>query len=200
MQSIQQRLASKHDSLGKWRRRYPKSEYPKKVALNVMGSALLAATLADQPDQYFGNGHQVSSVQAAIARINKESDTLNRSIAKQVDDKVNGRTASLGAYSDVVNFDSLMNAVRQGASGDSQVVERIEYNWVYNALQGDLMELWLVGGLMGMDKLTAFNELFYFVNVDARLSTSQEVYGMFGQLSGTVLAVPDAYRPMPALW
>jgi hypothetical protein len=200
MESIRHRLAAKRDSLGKWRKRYSKVEYPKKMASNVMGSAILANTLAAEAPNFFKGADRVKDIGDALSRVSSRSNSLNNEIAKRVYDRVNGKSPTLGANSEVIQFGPLMSAASEGSEGSNQAVEKMEYNWVYNALQGDLLELWLAAGLLGMENETAFSELFYFVQVSSSLSSKDEIYGLFGQLSGVVLGAPNTYRQMPPLW
>jgi hypothetical protein len=180
MEFIQQRLAAKRTSLSKWRNRYSASAYPKKMASNVMGSSIWASTLAAEAGSYFDGSNAKPDIQAALSSVQASSQQLNQRIAQRVDDRVQGASA--------------------GANGNNQAVEKIEYNWVFNALQGNLLELWLSAGLVGMTKQRAFKALFYFVDADATLRNKTEIHGIFGQLSGTILSAPNAYRQMPPLW
>ncbi len=200
MEFIQQRLAAKRRSLNKWRNRYSATAYPKKMASNVMGSSIWASTLAAEAGSYFDGSNAKPDIQSALSSVQASSQQLNQRIAQRVDDRVQGNIDSLGPNAEGLQYDALMQAASVGANGNNQAVEKIEYNWVFNALQGNLLELWLSAGLVGMTKQRAFKELFYFVDADATLRNKTEIHGIFGQLSGAVLSAPDAYRQMPPLW
>lgn len=191
----------KRKSLSKWRNRYSKSEYPERMAANVMGSSILKATLSSRVSRYFRTSTNSSlNLEGALSKVDNDSSSLNRDIARRVDDRINGRRNDLGEKSSDIDYEKLMSEARRGQNGDNQSIEKIEYNWVYNALSVDLIELWFACGLAGMSKSTAFNELFHFVELSTNLDNPTEINAVFGELSGAILSAPGAYRKMPALW
>lgn len=199
LDSIRQRISQKRVSMEKWRERYSKSEYPQRMASNLMGSNILAAMLSSSHSDYF-DGRIDGGIGEAMSKVSSKSSKWQREIAERVDKRVNGKANTLGSYSDGIHYEPLMAAVKQGADGNSEAVEKIEYNWVHNALKGDLLELWLTAGLLGMSKTKSFENLFFFIDFDSKFSSDEEVDQTFSHLSAVLLSQPELYPQMPALW
>lgn len=201
MRAVQTRLAAKRQSISKWRARHDPSDYPKRMAANLIGADILNARLARRAPSLFQQGQaDPVSLQRALEVVTKESSTIQKNVIDLVERRINGRIGSLEPEFQEPTYQALMGAASAGANRDNVSVEKIEYNWVFNALTTDMMELWLGLGLSGLNMQSAFEEAFYFVQADPDLTSTDGIRRAFHGLATAMLSAPGAYRQEPNLW
>ena len=202
--NFKQNVNENMENLIRWRQRYTKAEYPYKVILNLFYDLIPIESLWNSFEGSFGSSQYADIKQSNDYVFSKFRE--NQLLLQPVLIKKLKRGVNVGG----LKSKSYDNLIKKANSISNEAVEEIEFAYISrNPLKAAFIT-WFSMGLIGIDKITAYNSLFNNQFPIAKWSKFEEVFQGFASTlvseisglskpDGTILT-PSLYQPLPNLW
>jgi hypothetical protein len=182
---IEDLAQQKIDKLKEWRSRYPRNEYPLKVAQNLLYEALTIQALWPEMKQIFepaGHGKQrprFSEFDQAHGYI------YDRRRQVQVDQI---RPMVLTAYEGTttiprLNFTLFKQRVKEAQRGNVKMIEEVDFTYYFHTSAYEMIYAWLAAGTMGYDESKAYEHVTPVAFTGIDYQSLDSLIGAFGQNS-----------------
>lgn len=203
-QLLQTIYAAKYQLLQTWRQRYSKTDYPRKVALNVLYESLITERMWDREIQGFfalfaEKVGRVDSFQDAFSLVRYGREKIG---AEEIKPRIEHEFGARNQIGDL-NVAGLRTRVAEATNGSNIQVEEIEFTYTYYTLAHECINAWSACGLMGMTKQQAYENVADVQLGGIDFSSLTSVEAAFMQNVGFFLnntLTGSNYRPLPQLW
>lgn len=189
---IEQNIASRHSQLRKYRNRYSNREYPKKVAVNIVYSALADRKFLENREIFF-QGQQYPSLEQAGQAAAAKREEYRQSVIHSVED-----TLSEGGKIGLVDVGELRDGYKNARKRDNDAVEKVEYAYVYFGTICDCIFEWAAHGLIGSDMMQASMNTTGVAFGEQNFQSTDQIEKMFYSSVGS--HVDERYNSLPPLW
>lgn len=197
----------KMSKLISWRNRYPKEQYSSKVVLNLFYEVYPTNLMWGDISNFFSRSFKLFDKD----KFDNFSSAFNHafSVFRQFQiQEVHKNILILMDTNNIVgniDFSKLKSLSNDANKGSNEAVENVEYTYVFDNIINELILRWAALGLMGLDKLRAFEELTGMILGGIDFGDLKNTSISFGQpvgiyLSGATRDDLGAYKPLPDLW
>jgi hypothetical protein len=190
-QDIKMAATGRLDQLKEYRQRYSKSEYPRKVAINLVYAALANEQLLAEKDIFF-QGKLFPTVQQAAQAAGMKREQHRQNVIGSVEDKLRS-----GSSIGVVNIAGLRQALASAERGDADAIENLEFSFVYYTTLYDCIWAWAAHGLSGADMMQASGNVTGVFFGPANFQSPQLIEKMFYSTINPHLE--GLYKPLPKM-
>ncbi len=202
--NFQQNVIENTENLNRWRQRYSGAEYPYKVILNLFYDLIPIESLWNSLEGSFGDNQFADLKQADDYVYSKFRDnqlTLQPVLIKKLKRGVNVGGLKSKTYNKLI---------KKAKAKSNEAVEEIEFAYILRNPLKTTFITWFSMGLIGNDKVDAFNSVFNIQYPISNWSSFEDVFQGFATTlvseisglskpDGTVLT-PSLYQPLPNLW
>ncbi|MBN1181689.1 MAG: hypothetical protein JXB49_05325 [Bacteroidales bacterium] len=202
--NFQQNVNENTENLIRWRQRYSSAEYPYKVILNLFYDLIPIESLWNSFGGSFGSS-EFADIRESDYHVSYIFREYQLSLQPVLINKLKQGVNVGGLKSK--SYDKL---IEKAKSKSNEAVEEIEFTYIsINPLKAAFIT-WFSMGLIGIDKINAYNSVFNNQFPIANWSSFEDVFQGFASTlvseisglskpDGTILT-PSLYRPLPNLW